>query len=70
MKRAGIIYLHKITDNRLAGFGLKNLEMFQALCGRSCLRNVVLATTMWDKVMEPSRLQVVENKELQLKTSY
>jgi len=47
---AGIIYLHRISDNRMAGSPLKNLRMFAKLCGDDPLRNVILATTMWDRV--------------------
>ena len=43
----GIIYLHRITDRRMAGSALKNLSMFQKLCGEHYFNNVVLATTMW-----------------------
>ena len=43
----GIIYLHRITDPRMAGSALKNLSMFQKLCGEHYFNNVVLATTMW-----------------------
>lgn len=50
IKLAGMIYLHRITDNRLSGSALKNLHMFEKLCGPECMSNIVLATTMWDKV--------------------
>lgn len=46
---AGIIYLHRISDNRLGGAAMKNLRMFKRLCGRDSLPCVVLATTMWNK---------------------
>jgi LPS O-antigen subunit length determinant protein (WzzB/FepE family) len=47
---SGIIYLHRIIDVRMEGPSLKNLRMMQQLCGSDSLRNVVLATTMWEKV--------------------
>ncbi|KAI9756728.1 MAG: hypothetical protein M4579_003729 [Chaenotheca gracillima] len=43
----GIIYLHRISDNRMGGSAILNLNMFKLLCGDDCLPNVVLATTMW-----------------------
>lgn len=43
---SGIIYLHRIIDNRREGPSLKNLRMMKALCGINSLKNVVLATTM------------------------
>jgi hypothetical protein len=49
---SGIIYLHRITDNRLSGSALKNLSMFKKLCGPSFYSQVVLATTMWGKLQD------------------
>lgn len=42
--------MHRIVDNRVGGSALKNLNMFRKLVGDDYLSNVVLATTMWDKV--------------------
>jgi len=66
LKLAGIIYLQKITDNRMQGSVLKNLEMFQALCGDSGLSNVVLATTMCDQASTPEELSKAEAREEEL----
>jgi len=52
IKLAGIIYLHRITDNRMAGTPHRNLRMFGELCGDQAVKKVVLATTMWDKVQQ------------------
>ncbi|KAG0649196.1 GTP-binding A [Hyphodiscus hymeniophilus] len=49
---SGIIYLHRIIDPRMDGPSLKNLRMMQKLCGANSLKNVILATTMWEKVTE------------------
>ncbi|KAL2867562.1 uncharacterized protein BJX67DRAFT_380913 [Aspergillus lucknowensis] len=46
----GMIYLHRIIDIRMQGSALKNLFMFKKLCGRDALKNVILATTMWEQV--------------------
>lgn len=35
------------------GTALKNLKLFQKVCGKDALNNVYLTTTMWDEV-EPS----------------
>lgn len=53
IKLAGLLYLHRISDVRLAGTSLKNLTVFQDLCGNNNLKNVILVTTMWDEVEEP-----------------
>jgi len=46
----GIIYFHRISDLRMQGSAKRNLFMFKKLCGRDALKNVVLATTMWERV--------------------
>ncbi|KAK8026500.1 hypothetical protein PG991_003556 [Apiospora marii] len=46
----GVLYLHRITDVRLGGSAKRSLRMFQELCGSDELRNVILATTMWNLV--------------------
>lgn len=63
---SGIIYLHRIIDNRMDGPSLKNLRMMKQLCGTDSLRNVVLATTMWEKVAIEEGLR----REAQLKQEY
>ncbi|KAI0543501.1 P-loop containing nucleoside triphosphate hydrolase protein [Xylaria curta] len=50
MKLSGIIYLHPISDTRMTHHSTKNLQMFQKLTGDKNLENVVLATSMWDRV--------------------
>ena len=49
---SGIFYLHRITDNRMAGTPLRNLQVFRKLCGKDALDRVYLTTTMWDEVDE------------------
>lgn len=49
---SGIIYLHKITDNRITGSSVKNIRMFRKLCGADNMRNVLLVSSMWDIVEE------------------
>ena len=50
IKLSGIIYLHKITDNKMTGSAQNNLFMFKKLCGPDCFRKVCLVTTMWENV--------------------
>ena len=63
---AGILYLHRITDNRVAGTSLKNLQVFRKLCGKDALDRVYLTTTMWDEVES----SVGERRLNELKTAY
>ncbi|KAH8796884.1 P-loop containing nucleoside triphosphate hydrolase protein [Flagelloscypha sp. PMI_526] len=51
-KLAGVIYLHRISDNRVGGLATRNFNMFRELCGDTTLKNVVIVTTMWDDVTE------------------
>lgn len=50
VKLNGIIYLHPISDKRVTHHATKNLEMFRKLTGEKNLKNVILATSMWDLV--------------------
>ncbi|KAF9647118.1 hypothetical protein BDM02DRAFT_2815848 [Thelephora ganbajun] len=49
-KLAGIIYLHRISDERFTGMSVRNFKMFRNLCGDSTLKNVIIVTNMWGKV--------------------
>lgn len=63
MRLSGIIYLHPISDNRVTHHATKNLDMFRKLTGEKNLKNVILATTMWDKVTPEEGLN--RERELQ-----
>ena len=62
----GILYLHKISENRFGNCAMTNLRMFRELCGENCLRNVILLTTMWSGSANDISLQ--EERERQLIT--
>ncbi|KAG1878864.1 P-loop containing nucleoside triphosphate hydrolase protein [Suillus subluteus] len=47
MKLAGILYLHDITQSRMSGTMLRDLDVFRKLCGEDAEKNVVLVTTKW-----------------------
>jgi hypothetical protein len=60
---ATIIYLHRISDNRMTGSDLDNLHMFTILCGQQVMPHVVITTTMWTKVtMEEGEVREGELK--------
>ena len=50
----------------MAGTSLKNLQVFQRVCGRDALGKVYLTTTMWDEV----DLNVGERRLDELKEDY
>jgi len=64
----GVIFLHRITDNRMSGVSYKNILMFQKLIGNSVLDHVICCTTMWDREEEPKG--EFARREEELKTRY
>ncbi|KAK5659406.1 hypothetical protein OQA88_607 [Cercophora sp. LCS_1] len=66
IKLAGVIYLHRILDNRVSGTAAQNIELFKEICGKKGLASVILATTMWD-IAPPS---VGETREKELVTEH
>lgn len=48
----GVIYVHRITDNRVGGLAKADFGMFRKMCGAESLQNVVIMTTMWSRVSE------------------
>lgn len=50
IKLTGLVYLHRISDNRMSGSSLRTMEMFKHVCGEDALQNVILVTTMWDEI--------------------
>ncbi|CAE6399919.1 unnamed protein product [Rhizoctonia solani] len=62
----GILYLHRITDNRMSGASVRALSLFEKICGSQAMRNAVLITNMWSTPRDPQE----ETRENQLKTEY
>jgi hypothetical protein len=54
---AAIIYLHRISDNRMTGSLLNSLNLFVNLCGQKAMPNVILVTTMWSEVREATAIR-------------
>ena len=50
MKLAGVIYFHRISDERWRRSDTRSFGWLKRICGESTLRNVVLATNMWGNV--------------------
>ncbi|GLB44381.1 putative 50S ribosome-binding GTPase [Lyophyllum shimeji] len=47
---AGVIYMHRILDNRMGGISSRNFKMFRNLCGDASLKNVAIVTNMWGMI--------------------
>ncbi|KAF8241281.1 hypothetical protein K440DRAFT_539254, partial [Wilcoxina mikolae CBS 423.85] len=43
----GLLYIHDITEVRMKGSEIKNLSLFQKLCGEQSFGNIVLVTNKW-----------------------
>ncbi|KAG8691064.1 hypothetical protein FRC11_007087 [Ceratobasidium sp. 423] len=43
----GVLYVHRITDNKMTGPTLQNLRVLEKLLGAQALRNLVFVTNMW-----------------------
>ncbi|KAF8595025.1 hypothetical protein BDV93DRAFT_528956 [Ceratobasidium sp. AG-I] len=56
-KLSGVIYMHRITDNRVGGVSRRNFHTFRELCGETSLVNVVITTNMWHEPPEPIELK-------------
>jgi hypothetical protein len=67
VKLSGLVYLHRITDNRMAGSPYKNLRMFGNLCGDDAASRVVLVSTMWERLADQ---KVGETREVQLRQQF
>ena len=66
MKLAGVIYVHRISDDKFGGLAVKNFRMFRGLCGEKMLKNVILMTNMWGEVAP----QKGADQEQQLRDKY
>jgi len=64
-----VLYLHRITDNRIAGSAYRNLNLFGKICGDKPARKVIYVTTMWDKV-KPWDIDISESRAKDLTTDF
>ncbi|KAF5351062.1 hypothetical protein D9756_008436 [Leucocoprinus leucothites] len=63
---SGILYLHRITDDRMGRTPRKNLELFKKVCGEDYFPLMVLVTTMWPESSNEDEA-VFSERETQLK---
>ena len=64
---SGILYLHRITDNRVPNSLLRNIELLRRLCGDDVLSNIRFVTTNWDLLTD---MNEGERKEEELRSKY
>ena len=44
---SGLLFLHRISDDRMTGSPSRVLEIFKNICGEEAFRNVVLVTFLF-----------------------
>ncbi|PPR03423.1 hypothetical protein CVT24_012692 [Panaeolus cyanescens] len=69
IKVSGVLFFHRITENRFAGSSAHNLSILVGLCGSPSLNNVLIVTSLWDEI-KPEFLQETEEREKQLESKY
>ncbi|KZT01504.1 uncharacterized protein LAESUDRAFT_731067 [Laetiporus sulphureus 93-53] len=65
-KPTGMIYMHRISDNRMTGSAIANFRLFRKICGDDAMKNAVIVTTMWDKINEATGMR----REGELRDNY
>ncbi|TGJ80533.1 hypothetical protein E0Z10_g8238 [Xylaria hypoxylon] len=55
----GILYLHRITDNRATGSAVRSFNTLKNMCGPDAAKFVLLVTTMWDSIPAGSELETI-----------
>jgi hypothetical protein len=66
LRLSGIIYFHRINNNRMYGSAQKNLQLLLKICGDQFLRHVHLCTTMWSHIDK----EIGDSREEQLKSEF
>ena len=61
---SGVVYLHRITNTRVAGSARRALHVFQRICGDDSYQNVILATTFWNSVAHCEETGVDRERQL------
>lgn len=67
-KLSGIIYMHRISDNRIGGIAKENFRLFEKICGTDAMKNVLIVTTMWEDVT--LEIGTSREKELASKSTF
>ncbi|KAH7257931.1 hypothetical protein BKA59DRAFT_122183 [Fusarium tricinctum] len=65
----GILYLHRITDNRVSGAAERSFQLIRKICGPEGAKSVRLVTTMWDEIARGSGYEGAKAREEQLKSN-
>jgi superfamily I DNA/RNA helicase len=50
IKLVGVVFLQSILQPRMQGSAMRNLKMFDKLCGQGYLEKITLVSSFWDEV--------------------
>ncbi|KAM5345120.1 hypothetical protein ACJ41O_010982 [Fusarium nematophilum] len=64
----GLVLLHPISDNRMAGSTLRNIQLVKAVCGLASYENLAIATTMWPEEATYPEMRSLEARESEMST--
>ncbi|KAJ3524910.1 hypothetical protein NM208_g11864 [Fusarium decemcellulare] len=64
----GIIMLHPISNNRMTGSSLRNIDMIKTMCGFTSYENLAIATTMWPETPSYTEIKSLKERETELLT--
>ncbi|CUA69625.1 hypothetical protein RSOLAG22IIIB_04000 [Rhizoctonia solani] len=53
----GVLYVHRITDNRMTGSSITNLRVFRKLIGPHVFKNLVFVTNRWTSPPNPTHVK-------------
>ncbi|PVF95166.1 hypothetical protein CPB86DRAFT_788350 [Serendipita vermifera] len=62
----GIVFLHSILDRRMTPATVRNIRVFENLCGEKPLKSVIMVTTMWEMLQGTELIQKGETREADL----
>lgn len=62
IKLAGLLYLHRITDNRVTHTLLNQLPLLRRLCGPDAYSIIRFVTTGWDLLRDKRKGEIVEQE--------
>ncbi|KAG8767629.1 hypothetical protein FRC12_006137 [Ceratobasidium sp. 428] len=56
----GLLYFHRITDNRMTGASVRSFDLFTKICGLPNMRNAMIVTNMWSDPADPEEMRRYE----------
>ncbi|KAK2600085.1 hypothetical protein QQS21_005171 [Conoideocrella luteorostrata] len=59
----GVLYFHRITDDRVAGSSMTYLRLLESLVGSHALENLILVTTMWNRLRDEDIDQALRREQ-------